>query len=141
MTIDNFKDIKTLHEMAQYSNIYRYAEAKMDELNAYWGTDLNEEQASKLQFLHDTAVQLSDLDNKVTVNVVFNNTTPNGMVILNYPSLYFSTDTHVGALMAKLFAGAEDVSFSALGGDICVSFGIRNMWNTNGTVYDLKQQK
>ena len=138
MTIDNFDEMKILKELESYSDIYEYAQAKMEENDAHWGTDLNESKLAKLNYLKDMSKEIHDREPDINFKwMPLSNESRHGMVQLRTDLMGFMTaDKRVLNNLAAMFSAADMVNMNVAvegGEEIIISFCVENMWNNNGT--------
>ena len=140
--IEKIDDIKTAKEMESYSDIYEWARDKAAENEAYWGTDLSVEKNEKLTRMREIAIKIADKDKGIKHSYVpFDNSNRNATIQLDFPAVFFTADEGLFKMLGALMDEADDFCMSSLGEGIRMTFGVHNMWNNNGTIYDKEKTK
>ena len=140
---DKFSDIKLLHEIEQYDDFYDWLEAKADENEAFWGTDLNEEKAARVKTLIGYAHEITQRDRYIHYELFpINNRSQNAGVQLQMSNAgIFVTDERVKELLALLSTTADLVWISALGEGIVMNFHVLQMWDTKSNIYERAKRR
>lgn len=141
---DDINDIRFLKELENHGgDIYDWAEYKMEENNAFFGEDVNEEKVNLLQDMIGYANQIAELDKDFTVKpFLINNRDANAGVQLQTGLVgYMTKDQRVKDLLAKLNTSADMISVSALSEKILMNYDVLNVWNTTSKIYDREKKK
>lgn len=106
-------------------------ESVMTDINErFVGDVINEEKLKKLNGIRELCRKIAERDHDIKYTArPFSNRNQNGMVILDFPSVVFCTDDGVMKRLSDAFYAAESVAFSTLGGNLRITFGVRDMWN------------
>jgi len=124
-------------------DIAAWNERKQRENNSFCGFEINPEKKAKLNRLNTLCKKLAALDHLIAVEK--RPTSPeerSGMVAVIFPEVYAATDSRVSALMAQIFAEADDFTISAIesdedgeirsSGKVRITFCVMNMWSVYG---------
>lgn len=140
MSIDDFDEMKILHEMEQYDDIMDWAEDKAEENEEFWGDDLNEEKNERLTRMREACIKLTEIDRDIKHKYqTFDNSNQNGTVQIVFPGIYFSPDKRVTDVLSKLCEDADHIWLSSMNGKITMTFAVADMWNIHGTKADRKK--
>lgn len=130
--IDNIKEIKAVKEILEDYNgdVGRWAIDKEKEIERFRGIELNKEKAERLHIMQELCKRLHELDKRITnAFVPFDKTCINASVSIVLPAVYSSSEERIAEFLSQLFEEADDVCFSALSGDVKISFSILDMWS------------
>lgn len=130
--VDNIKEIKAVKEILEDYNgdVGRWAIDKEKEIKRFRGIDFNRDKAERLQRMQELCKRLYELDKRITnVFVPFDKTCINASVSIVLPAVYSSSEERIIECLSELFEEADDVFFSALSGDVKMSFSILDMWS------------
>ena len=138
---DDIKDIKTLHEMEQYSDIYDWARDKAQENDSFVGSGLNRDKAALVNKLHEYAQEIVKLDKdfKCVLRPIDTRHRHAGVQLQTGLGGYLTKDKRVLSLIAELHNTADLVGVSAFTDVIAFNFEVLDVWDKESTIYDKKK--
>jgi len=93
------------------------------------GDVLDGAKAERLNRLHEICTAIAKRDKGLKYKEqAFSRESRNGTLILDFPSVWVGLDEETNRLLSRLFAEADDVGISTLGGRLRLSFGVQDIW-------------
>lgn len=112
------------------NDIYEWAEAQAEHNEAFVGEVIDNEKKQLFDAMDKVCRKLEKTDQAIKYRYTpINNRSKNGMLLLDFPKVYCSSNKQVLEIISTLLEAADDFGVSTLGDKCVISFGVQDIWS------------